>query len=255
MWRRYKRWQARFYFSALPALHEEHPNAQFLLLTLTVKNVKIKHLRWTVHAMAEAWHRLTQLRAFSCLGWIRALEVTRTADGLCHPHYHCLLMVSPLYFRTSYLTQHAWGALWQQCLRVSYTPVVDVRKTRAERFSYLIKPLDLSLNTDRSALRPYVFALTDHLHKIKLITAGGTLKRYLQLSQIPREITPSKNVPLHSIHHDGYKNQLALGEEIFPSADLSPEEKFLLIDSIAERLQRERGLSRTEALALIKDAM
>src|SRR5262249_5679077 len=66
------------------------------------------------------------------LGWVRAVEITRGCDGNAHPHYHALLMVPPLYFQGAYLKQRKWAFLWQDCLRVNYCPIIDVRTVKAD---------------------------------------------------------------------------------------------------------------------------
>lgn len=132
--RKSKMWQARF-FEALPKLEEQNGRLEWIMLTLTVRNCPVDSLKSTVAAMNKAWQRLTQRKAYKAIqGHIKALEITRPEDAsTAHPHFHVLLAVKPSYFRKHYLSQAAWTDLWQDCLRVDYTPVVDVRKVRARK--------------------------------------------------------------------------------------------------------------------------
>ena len=131
-WRRSLAWQAKVY-QALPALLRDYPDTRFLFMTLTIRNCDVRNLRATLDLMGKAWVRLTQLRAWPARGWVRAVEITRSArDRTAHPHYHCLLMVPPAYFQGGYLKQKDWAELWQQCLRIDYRPIVDIRTVKLD---------------------------------------------------------------------------------------------------------------------------
>lgn len=141
-WRRSLMWYARFQ-KALPEILGRYPNARWAFLTLTVRNCDIKELRATISSMNAAWARLTYRAEFrNVLGWIRTTEVTKGKDGSAHPHFHCMLMLSPSYFARGYITQARWAELWKECLRADYTPIVDVRIVRPKKASReALKPL------------------------------------------------------------------------------------------------------------------
>lgn len=195
-WRRALQWQARLY-QALPKLLIDYPDARFLFLTLTIKNCRVNELRSTLIHLARAWQRLIQLRIWPADGWIRATEITRSQkDRSAHSHFHVLLMVPPSYFQADYLKQREWAELWQQCLRIDYTPVVDVRvikqNTKRSRVSvnrvnipqmwaivteilkYTVKPSDMIRDHE------WFLSLVDQVHKIRCVAVGGVLKRYLR---------------------------------------------------------------------------
>ncbi|MDK6797419.1 protein rep, partial [Escherichia coli] len=66
-------------------------------------------------------------------GWIRATEVTRGKDGSAHPHFHCLLMVQPSWFKgKNYVKHERWVELWRDCLRVNYEPNIDIRAVKTK---------------------------------------------------------------------------------------------------------------------------
>lgn len=109
---------------------------RWLFLTLTVKNPSGEDLSESISHLMKSWDRLTKRKEFKnhVIGWFRSLEVTRNYDdGTYHPHFHVLLAVNPSYFRSGYITQAEWAAIWQECLRVDYTPIVDVRTVKNKR--------------------------------------------------------------------------------------------------------------------------
>lgn len=194
-WRRSLMWQAKVY-RALPSLLKDFPHARFLFMTLTVRNCEIKNLRETLLNMAKAWKRLTESRQWPARGWVRAVEITRSQKyRTAHPHYHCLLVVPPAYFQSDYLKQHEWAELWKQCLRINYTPVVDIRTVKldlpqtsrrvnlppkqlwgavAEILKYAVKPSDMMRDHE------WFRELVDQVHKIRGVAVGGILKRYIK---------------------------------------------------------------------------
>lgn len=195
-WRRAIQWQARLY-QALPRLMLDYPDARFLFLTLTVRNCAVNALRSTLIELARAWQRLTQLSIWPAIGWVRSTEITRSQrDRSAHPHFHALLMVSPEYFQAGYLKQSQWAELWQQCLRIDYRPVVDVRVIRqnpkrssisvnrvnisqmwaivCEILKYSVKPSDMIRDPQ------WFLALVDEVHKMRSVAVGGVLKPYLR---------------------------------------------------------------------------
>jgi len=208
-WRRSLCWQAKVY-QALPRLVKDFPNTRFLFMTLTIRNCKVTELRTTLDLMRKAWERLTKLRCWPGMGWVRSVEITRGKDGSAHPHYHCLLMVRPMYFQSGYLHQREWSLLWQQCLRIDYAPVVDIRvvvpdhkpdrrKTPGpcdiwgavvEILKYSVKPSDMVKD------HKWFLTLVDQVWKTKAVVIGGVFKRYLRereqedLMSEPGEETP-----------------------------------------------------------------
>ncbi len=161
------KWRIRL-FQGFPSLLANYPESSFLLLTLTVKNCHFAQLRSQVRSMEDGWRRLTHLRRFPGIGYLKSLEVTRPRDcfyagqfvgrmgsklakkwlahlrtqsgyrsGLwrefpceeVHPHLHIFLMVDAGYFQPeNYLDNFAWRSLWKKAARLDYDPVIDIRK-------------------------------------------------------------------------------------------------------------------------------
>ena len=192
-WRRSLRWQAMVY-AALPRLMKDYPRVRFLFMTLTIKNCSVERLRETLEILCRGWNRLTKLRCWPALGWVRSVEITRGRDGSAHPHFHCLLMVHPGYFQGDYMKQRQWAELWGQSLRVKYTPVVDIRIVKpdhklhaktvvpscniwgavVEILKYSVKPSDMVKDHD------WFLTLVGQVWKTKAVVVGGVLKRYIR---------------------------------------------------------------------------
>jgi plasmid rolling circle replication initiator protein Rep len=213
-------WQARVY-RAMPALLKDFPDTRFLFMTLTIRNCEVKDLRATLSQMGKAWVRLTQLRTWPARGWVRAVEITRSERyRTAHPHYHCLLMVPPSYFQGDYLQQEQWAELWQQCLRIDYRPVVDIRVIKlhlvptsqrvtslprnlwaafAEILKYAVKPSDMIRDHE------WFLTLVDQLHKTRAVAIGGILKHYIKEREQETMMDESEEEPIEA------KEQLYFG--------------------------------------------
>lgn len=195
-WRRSAKMQSKA-FKIFPKVRADFPKHQYIFLTLTVRNCPLVELRSQLDQMNRAWNRLTQRKAFPADGWIRSTEVTRAADGSAHPHFHCLLMVPPSYFTgAKYLSQEAWGDLWQRVCRSNYKPMIHVKKVRPkkgtsdldaailETLKYSVKPSDMIGESDGNPNdkdREWLLELTSQLHKTRAIATGGILKEYLKV--------------------------------------------------------------------------
>ena len=116
---------------------EEHYNYKYIFLTLTVKNCYGEDLKDTLDLMTKSFNTMTRRKAFkqAVKGYFRSLEITYNKDeDTYHPHFHLILAVNDSYFNDPkyYLSQESWTSLWQSCLKVDYTPIVDVRRIKAD---------------------------------------------------------------------------------------------------------------------------
>jgi plasmid rolling circle replication initiator protein Rep len=190
-WRRSLMWKAKAY-KILPKIVAEYPSYRWLFVTLTIKNCQITELRSTLDWMHESFKRLTKLKDFPAIGWIKSTEVTRGKDGSAHPHFHCLLMVQPSYFGKNYMKQSEWVELWRRSLRIDYNPVIDVQAIKKgispaslipELLKYCTKESDLTAD------REWFLELTRQMHKSRTIATGGVLKDYLRdLEREPEDL-------------------------------------------------------------------
>lgn len=125
-WRRSLRARA-IVLTRLPEILDQYPTARFAMLTLTVRNCALCDLRSTLRQMSRGWQRLIQRADWPAIGWIRAVEITRSSDGSAHPHYHVLMMLPSSYFGKGYVPTREWVARWRHAMRLDYDPVCDVR--------------------------------------------------------------------------------------------------------------------------------
>jgi plasmid rolling circle replication initiator protein Rep len=190
-WRRSLKWQAKM-FEAMPKIQEQYKTHRWVFLTLTVRNCDLQHLRDTVLDMNKAFKRLTELKRFPAIGWIKSVEVTRNSEtGEAHPHFHCLMLVPPSYFGKAYIKQEDWRLLWQRCMRVDYLPVINIKAVKpkknkltgeiddigqaiVETFKYSVKESDLVSDSN------WLLELTNQLHQTRAISIGGVLKDFLK---------------------------------------------------------------------------
>jgi plasmid rolling circle replication initiator protein Rep len=184
-------WQAKAY-KVLPKIVSTYSTHRWLFATFTVKNCEIEKLRDTLAHMNKGFNRMVERKVFPAAGWLRAMEVTRGKNGQAHPHFHCLLMVPPDYFSRGYIKQAEWVGLWRDCMRLDYSPLVDIKALRIgqdpltlvpELLKYCVKEGDLTAD------REWFIELTQQLHKMRAIATGGVLKEYLrELEQEPEDL-------------------------------------------------------------------
>lgn len=190
-WRRSLRWKAKAH-QMIPLVVQDHPKHRWLFVTLTLKNCPITELRKTLTRINESFKRLTKLKAYPAVGWIKSAEVTRGRDGSAHPHLHILMMVKPSYFKHNYLSQAKWVELWQQCLRVDYKPVLDVQAIKKDLAPHFIVPEILKYQckeSDLTADREWFLELTRQLKNTRAIAVGGVLRDYMKdLEQEPEDL-------------------------------------------------------------------
>lgn len=191
-WRRSLMWKARF-IKSVPEITRQYPTARWLMMTLTVRNCEVENLRETIQHMNQSWRRLKARKEFKpILGWIRTTEVTRGKDGSAHPHFHVLLLASPGYFKgQKYVKQSRWVELWRDCLRVGYSPNVDIRsiKTKLDRYTgapeidikSVSEVLKYATKPDDSIKHPdWFLEMTRQTNRLRFIASGGELKDVLK---------------------------------------------------------------------------
>jgi plasmid rolling circle replication initiator protein Rep len=195
-WRRSLMWKAKAY-KILPKIVQDFPTYRWLFVTLTLKNCPIEDLRSTLTLMHESFKRMSKLKSFPALGWIKSTEVTRGKDGSAHPHFHCLLMVQSSYFGANYLKQSDWVHMWKRSLRIDYNPVLDVQAIKKGQQPMQLVPELLKYCTKESDLvsdRIWFLELTRQMHKMRTISTGGVLKDYLhELEQEPEDLIGKTN--------------------------------------------------------------
>lgn len=190
-WRRSLMWKAKAY-KVLPKIVEAYPTSRWLFLTLTQKNTDIRMLKETLKEMNNGFRRLSQLKSFPAIGWLRSTEVTKGRDGNAHPHFHCLLLVPPSYFGKKYIKQSEWVEMWRKSMRLDYNPILDVQAVKSGSKPMELVPELLKYCTKESDLvsdREWFLELTRQMHKMRCIATGGVLKEYLkELEEDPDDL-------------------------------------------------------------------
>lgn len=190
-WRRSVRWQARA-FQMLPRALENYSKHRWLMLTLTVKNCAIEDLRATIAAMNDGFKKWAKRKGWPAIGWIKALEVTRSkVDESAHPHFHALLLVPPTYYVDSslYRSQVQWTSGWQSVMNLDYKPIVNVKSVRnvetsiPELLKYTTKSDDLIIDAQ------WLLDLTIQMDGLRAIAPGGVLRDALrEIGEEPHDL-------------------------------------------------------------------
>lgn len=176
--------------SKVMTLTESKYGVQFLFLTLTVENCEGDKLGETLSLLTKSWDRLMKQRPViaAVKGWYRAIEITHGKETGYHPHIHAILAVGMDYKPRSkqYITQAEWVRRWQMALKVSYKPIVDIRKTKEgkgglgvvlEAAKYTTKDSDyIDRKLDEREGAQIVVDYTRALHKRRLVAFGGVMK-------------------------------------------------------------------------------
>lgn len=114
-------------------IKEKEPGANFIFMTLTVKNCKQEDLTDTINTLVEGFRRLTNRRTWKATvtGSIRGLEVTYNQEkNTFHPHIHILVSVPEDYFvqgSKKYITIEKLRNWWTESARLNYFVQVDIK--------------------------------------------------------------------------------------------------------------------------------
>ena len=206
-WRRSLKWKGRA-LKCLPLVVNDYPNYRWLFLTLTQKNCPVTELRETVTEMNKSFVRLTKLKQWSAVGWIKSLEVTRGWDNSAHPHFHCLLMVPLSYFSRDYIDHEGWINLWRRAARLDYEPVVYIRAVNKEQDPIILIPEILKYSLKESDLyksKEFLLEVTRQLYKMRSVSVGGLLRGYMKkIEEEPEDLIHGDEIKTESEVDEGH---------------------------------------------------
>ena len=185
---------------------------RYIFITLTVKNCSGAGLTGTIDDLFAAVKRLYERKEVkkAWLGMVRNLEITHNVDikskdyDTFHPHFHMIAAVRPSYFTSrDYISQKRLQALWKECLRVDYDPVVDIRRVKskassegenaggadparavAECSKYAAKAADYIIPDDWDLTVDTVRVLDAALDRRRLINYSGVFREVKQLLKL-----------------------------------------------------------------------
>ena len=164
------------------------PDKKWILITLTVKNVKSKQLDNAINSMLKSFRRMINRNTWkkSIKGGFRSLEVTYNAEkDSYHPHIHILCCVDSDYFTTEkYIDFDELRQMWQQSAKLDYHCNVDIRAIKeaekknavAEVAKYAVE-LSSVLEGNITAKRQEAIETIFHsIHGRRLIAMFGAVK-------------------------------------------------------------------------------
>lgn len=179
----------------------------YLLLTLTVPNVRGEDLSSKLDEMMKGWKKLEQGTTFKRVvkGWYRGLEVTHNLSrDDYHPHFHCLLAVDGShYFGRNYIKQEDWLTMWRKATRDDRITQVDIRRIRpkaggtdgdaiiaavCEVAKYTVKTADYIDPRDWRLSAQTVEILDGALGRRRLVAYGGVMKDWHKRLNLDDEI-------------------------------------------------------------------
>ena len=167
----------------------ENRKYRFLFLTLTVRNCSSDELPSTVQALYDGWRYLYHKNSIfrqAIKGTFKSLEITYNDEAdTYHPHFHCILVVSPSYFTKFYLSQDDWSLLWKKAVSLDYKPIVNIQKAGKtskglqgivlETVKYTTKEFDYVVYPH--VLKAFLSALPSHR---RLSSMTGVVKEVFQ---------------------------------------------------------------------------
>lgn len=205
-WRR----QSKFVAQMSPVLQLLSKDFEFLFVTLTAPNVSPAELETSLTLLLRAFSKLTKRRpiARAFCGICRSLEITYNAEsGTFHPHIHLLVAVRRSYFTESnlYISQKELADIWRECLGLSFTPVVDIRKV-SDVGGVELEVLKYAFKTPKDVA---VFGvLSSALRGRRLVSFTGVfaqLRKKLKLSSFEDNLLDDYTPQGHKICYELYK--------------------------------------------------
>ena len=174
-------------------VYAAHPEFTYSLVTLTAKNCESSELGMYMSEMQTAYNRCISQRwaREELSGWARSIEVTYNPDTKqLHPHYH-IILACPLRDTGARLIAEWLRQCTKRGLVVShkaqdYSPIEDKHEEGeslagaiCEVYKYAIKSKDIA-QMDVGTL----YHLARQISGKRLISAGGIIKKYMQLLEI-----------------------------------------------------------------------
>lgn len=162
-------------------------NIKAYFLTLTLRNVSVKHLGFTLSKMLKAYKAMQRQKCLNrAIGWARNLEITYNKEyNTYHPHLHVIL----LFDKSCEPNEDIIRKAWQQQLNVDYEPIINLIRCYnkhnqaeennsiilagacAEAAKYLHKPTQMLSIPDRD-FRSYLSSIKG----VRFTGYGGLIK-------------------------------------------------------------------------------
>ena len=163
---------------------------QYIMLTLTVPNVRALDLKDTIKRITHAFSEFYSDERFKgkFKGYQRNIEVTyNKKDFTFHPHIHCIINVDDDYYKFSgkYVTRDEVLQIWRNYYHDQSIVSVDIRKIKDDNLKhsvvevckYVTKLSDWVNTPDAKFI---LQVLRHSLHNVKTTTYGGTIAKALR---------------------------------------------------------------------------
>lgn len=189
-WRR----QSKFIAQMFPVLEILGKKYEFLLATLTIKNVSLQNLRPAVNDILQGYDRLLKRRKIknAWVGKVRALEITYNQHTKeFHPHIHVFIAVDKSYFTdpSKYISQAELEQMWGESVRIGYDPICHIEKV-TDTMHGAVETLKYTFKTtkDTTALEGYFYILKNR----RLVSFSGVFaetRKFLKQSDFENILT------------------------------------------------------------------
>lgn len=195
-WRRSLRWAATMK-KQLSTVFEKYPNHRCIFVTLTVKNCDITELRETIQSMNKGFSAFFRKlkKLVPNIGYLKSVEVTRNEKtDKAHPHFHITFFVPPSYFTINYIKHYKWQDMWMECMKLDYSPMVNVKAVKikknsgqgsyldaassaiVETIKYSIKPSDLLKKATEDGGYEWMYEYLRQVKGLRFAATGGIVK-------------------------------------------------------------------------------
>lgn len=160
---------------------------KFLFVTLTIKNPQAEEVKTSIDILLKGWDKFLKRRKIKRVvhGYARSIEITyNKRNNTYHPHIHALLVVDGNYSERSkdYIYQQELCDIWQECIKVDYKPIVDIRivkkkKNNIETVSAAIETLKYAYKVNYKEINTEVVGvLLYSLAGRRLVAFGGIIE-------------------------------------------------------------------------------
>ena len=189
-WRRRLKFYAIFHQAIPMILAQLRPSSKLLFLTFTRRTCPVTELRSTLQIMRDAYNRMADRKKFKLAvdGWFRTIGITNTGDGTAHPHFHCLLALSPTYSGVNYISNKEWASLWHEALKMKYDERIYLEKVGKSKgdlervLRYCVRKEDIYGEPD------WFITLTEQTHCSRFVAQSGIIKDILKTCKSSRGI-------------------------------------------------------------------
>jgi len=172
------------FLSVAHRAQENNPGIQFVLITLTAKNVTGNDLQKEITHYMDSYKRLCRYKSFkkSIIGTYRTFEITANEErNDFHPHFHIIGAVKKSYFKTdnlNYITHDQLMSMWRKAFQIDYDPNVDIRKVKKRQKNIQTVFEEIKEEIKHLSAEKMSEAIIQELAKNDIAQAGAEVAKY-----------------------------------------------------------------------------